>query len=269
MDTTQQELRSLLAACRKLMRSILTVSREEGDPRSWPVRIRTAKRHVHAAVLSLSLDSGDSPLGSLDRIAATLTTRLVRDLMAEVDREHDAEVDQRVATAHDRDGFHGYTWAITLPDLLGFLQMQQKSGILRVNIGTEVVSLIFDDGDLIHATSDNSPPGTRLGEILVAQGAIDMDSLERFLVRYSASPGRLGERLEAEGLITRENLRRALDHQVERIFERLFSTSNAYYSFRQGHSEEHVVVRRNVFQLLVETCRTRDEAEGPRRRPLP
>jgi len=79
------------------------------------------------------------------------------DLMAEVDREELPELEGRVAWTRDRDGFQGYTWAIPLPDLMGFLQMQQKSGVLRVNIGSEVVSLVFDAGDLVHASSDGSP----------------------------------------------------------------------------------------------------------------
>lgn len=263
MMTSEKELESLLSACRKLMRSITTISRHGDDPGSWPVRIRTAKRHVLDAVLCLNLDSNtkEGSAGSLDRIAASLTTRLVSGLMAEVDREGSAEIDERFQGESDREGFHGYTWAIALPDLLGFLQMQQKSGILRVNIGTEVVSLIFDRGDLIHTNSDNSPPGSRLGEILVNQGAIDMENLERFLLRYSSTPGRLGDVLEAEGLITKACLRQALDQQVEAIFERLFSNGSAYYSFREGHSEEDIGVRRNVLQLLLEACRVRDEAD--------
>lgn len=263
MASPNEELQSLLSACRRLMRSILTVSRDEQRPGAWPVRIRTAKRHVHKAVLALELDGGtasETLPGSLERIAATLTTRLVQDLMAEVDSEGPADVEARIAPRGDRAGLQGYTWAVSLPDIMGFLQMQQKSGVLRVNIGSEVVSLIFDRGDLIHACSDNSPPGTRLGEILVAQGAIDRKGLEAFLVRYSSFPGRLGDALEAEGWISKDELRRALDVQVEHIFDRLFSAADAYFAFREGHSEDIVEVRRNVFQLLLETCRVRDEA---------
>lgn len=261
MPEIRKELQSLLKACRILMRSILTVSNEDVDPRSWPVRIRTAKRYVHEAVLSLNLELKEESASqrSLEQLAASHTPRLVQDLMAEVDRESAPELAHRVSTLRERAGFHGYTWAISLPDLMGFLQMQQKSGILRVNIGTEVVSLIFDDGDLIHTSSDNSPPGARLGEILVEDNAIDMENLERFLVRYSASPGRLGDALEAGGLITKEALMSALDRQVALIFERLFASEDGYYSFREGRVEEAFDVRRNVFQLLLETCRVQDE----------
>ncbi|HEX6885304.1 MAG TPA: DUF4388 domain-containing protein [Planctomycetota bacterium] len=270
MASDEREVSSLLAACRQLMRSILTLSRAEEGPLGGTLRIRAAKRHVHEAVASLNLDAGARPgpgtaaEGSLDRIADTLTRRLVQDLMAEVDREREPELESRVARVHDRDGFHGYTWAISLPDLMGLLQMQQKSGILRVNIGSEVVSLIIDAGDLIHASSDNSPSGTRLGEILVAQGAIERPRLEQQLLRYSAAPGRLGDTLEREGLITKQALRRALDTQVKGIFRRLFSAQDAYYSFRSGHSETSAGERRNVLQLLLETFRVSDEERAHR-----
>lgn len=264
MPPLDKELSSLLAACRHLMRNILTLRRAENDPRASTVRLRTAKKHVHRAVLSLSLagegEAETPPDGGLDRIAATLTDRLVQDLLAEVDREQAPDLERRVPVAHDRDGFHGYSWAIALPDLMGFLQLQQKSGVLRANIGSEVVALVFDRGDLLHASSDNSPPGSRLGEILVAQGAIDRAGLEQFVLRYATTPGRLGDALASEGLISREALRRALDEQVEGIFRRLFRATNAYYTFREGHSEANATIRRNVCQLLLETCRVRDEA---------
>ena len=143
---------------------------------------------------------------------------------------------------------------------MGFLQMQQKSGVLRVNISTEVVTLVFDEGDLIHASSDNAPPGGRLGEILIEQGALDMQRLERFLVSYSSGTTRLGDALESESVITKDQLREALDAQVQLIFERLFTSENAYYRFREGHMEAEIQRRRNVFQLLLETCRVHDES---------
>ncbi|MBM3976098.1 MAG: DUF4388 domain-containing protein [Planctomycetes bacterium] len=267
MPTHDSELAALLGACRLLLRSILSRTRTEDDAGGWTVRLRTAKKHVDKAIMSLSLDEDavkqmqDVPAGEVDRITASLTAHLVHDLLAEVDREHSAEVDERMAPVRDRDGFHGYNWAIPLPELMGFLQVQQKSGVLRVNTGGEVISLVFDGGDLIHASSDNSPPGMRLGELLVSQSAIDMLRLEHFLLRYGAAPGRLGDALEAAGLITKAALRRALDSQVAGIFQRLFHSRDAYYAFREGHSVAGPQVRRNVCQLLLETCRVRDESQ--------
>ena len=241
------------------MRCILTTSRADGEGQRALSRLRAARELVGEAVRTLASGSEGAALGSLNRIAATLTTRLVQDLLSEDERKQTAELQERADVQSDRDGFHGYSWAISLPDLLGFLQMQQTAGVLQVNIGSEVISLIFDGGDLIHACSDNSPPGCRLGEILVAQGVLSIEDLERFLLRSGG--GRMGDALERAGLATKEELRAALDHQVEQIFHRLFAAQGAYFRFRAGHTEDTVRMRLNIFQLLLETCRVRDEAQ--------
>lgn len=245
------------------MRCILTLSRREEDRESLAVRVRAARGLVVEAVKTLDSSPDDPAIASLDslsRIAATLTTQLVQDLLSDDERRAAQETSQNLAPGHDRDGLRGYSWAIAVPDLMGFLQMQQKSGVLRVNIGTEVICLIFDAGDLIHASSDNSPASFRLGEILVNQGAIGLEELEQFLVHTSSAARRLGDAMEQDGLITRDQLQSALDHQIQGIFHRLFASRDAYYTFREGHSETVVQERRNVFQLLLETCRVSDEA---------
>jgi hypothetical protein len=260
MSPAQDQVAELLTACRQLVRTIITVPRGEEGQGPPPARVRTARGFVEAAVLALATDDGAS--ASLDSIASSLTTRLVQDLLLEDERQSSQEAERKLSTPHDRDGLHGYSWSISLPDLMGFLHVQQKSGVLRVNIGSEVVALVFEEGDLIHASSDNSPPGARLGEILVELGAIDVPRLERFLLSYSRGSGRLGTALEESGLITEQQLRAALDRQILRIFQRLFGAENAYYTFREGHSEDGAGERRNVFQLLLEACRAHDESRS-------
>ena len=110
MTANDTELASLLAACRLLIRSILTRARTDDDPRGSTVRLRTAKKHVHKAVLSLSLDGTTTqglemgPAGNLERITTSLTAHLVQDLMAEVDREQAPELEGRVARVRDQIG---------------------------------------------------------------------------------------------------------------------------------------------------------------------
>lgn len=263
MTSTHPGAQALLRACRDLMRCILTLSRREEDRESLEVRVRAARGLVEEAVRSLDSSADDPSVASLDslgRIAAILTTQLVHDHLTEDERRIASEADRKLTPTHKCEGLRGYAWTISVPDLMGILQVQQKSGVLRVNIGTEVVRLIFDGGDLIHASSDNSPPGFRLGEILVSQEAIGLKDLELFLLSTAPSVERLGNAMEEQGLISRDQLRRALDHQIQGIFHRLFAAKEAYYTFREGHAEETIDERRNVFQLLLETCRVNDEA---------
>ena len=160
------------------------------------------------------------------------------------------------------DGFRGDSFAISIPDLLGFLQVQRKSGILHVTAKQEEIFMEFDHGDLVHAYSNNAPPNMRLGEVLVAQGAITAERLDSFLFCYSASRGKLGDAMRDGELITQEQLEAAVDFQVQQIFHRLFKAENCTYFFRECQPEVSAESRRrNVTQLLLESARQIDESQ--------
>jgi hypothetical protein len=74
---------------------------------------------------------------------------------------------------------------------------------------------------LIEAVSTNAPAGQRLGEILVAQGALDPKALEEFLSVREAGGRRIGDHLLREGRISDEQLRFALDEQRAQLIRRL------------------------------------------------
>ncbi len=255
--SSQKELRKLLHACRRLMSAILTVSNEERDE-EWLRRLSTATRQVDDARRCVRDTDGGSSGGEMEQLAGNLAKLYVRDMLAKEEQEYatDAESDP------GREGLHGHTWAISIPDLLSFLQVQGKTGVLHVNIGTEVISLVISEGDLVNAYSDNSPPGLRLGEILVEQGKIDSAKLQAFLVDFSYGRERLGDALEAEGLISHDELEQALEFQVRLIFARLLCSEKAYFRFHVGAVEHCRPQRYNIMQLLLDACRIHDEAKG-------
>ncbi len=147
-----------------------------------------------------------------------------------------------------------------LADLLGLLSAMAKSGVLWVQSSGETFSIVLQDGGVVHAASDRSPPGLRLGEILVAQGAVTQSQFDAFLARFKTAAGKLGLALEREEIVTRAQLAAALEYQVHRLFERMMTQENATFVFteRPAESSDHRL-RISVPMLLLESCRVRDE----------
>ncbi|MCC7172828.1 MAG: DUF4388 domain-containing protein [Planctomycetes bacterium] len=154
----------------------------------------------------------------------------------------------------------GSTTTMTVADLLGLLGGMAKSGVLWVQSNGETFSIVLQDGVVVHAASDRSPAGLRLGEILVAQGALTQEQFSAFLARYRTAAGKLGGVLEREEIVTRAQLSAALEYQVHRLFERLMAQDNATFVFteRPAESSDHRL-RISVPMLLLESCRTQDE----------
>lgn len=255
--TVQNELRNLLRACRQLMREILTVSQDERDE-AWLSFLAAATRQVEEASRCVrDFDQRETSSGEVERLANNLARLYVQDMLTREERQF-----ATVEAKQGRDGFQGFTWAISIPDLLSFLQMQGKSGCLRINIGTEVISLVIEEGGLVNAYSDNSPPGLRLGEILVRQGRLEMDRLQRFLAEFDLGKEPLGEALERAGLVSRDELEEALEFQIRLIFVRLLCSEKAHFRFETGSVPGAGSARYSIMQLLLDACRIHDEARN-------
>ena len=160
-------------------------------------------------------------------------------------------------------GLQGNSWTIPLPDLVGFLASARKTGVLWVHAPNENFLIELRNGMLLHATSDDSPPGERLGEVLVSLGFVSRDKIE-FHQRTARDddPVLLGEALEKKGIITHAQLKAALTEQVQRLFHRLLETQNAIFRFQEGVQlmiSQHVEL--NITQLLLESARFQDEAD--------
>lgn len=156
----------------------------------------------------------------------------------------------------------GSTSAVPMPDLLEFLSMLKKTGILWVKAQGETFTLQLEDGALVHASSSTSPIGSRLGDILVKLGFVTEAKLTVFLREFSRWSGKLGVALEKAGLVTPEQLVTALEQQVRLLFQRLFALENASFSFteRKSSSAENRL-HLDITHLLLESARLSDEAK--------
>src|SRR5262249_17337162 len=116
------------------------------------------------------------------------------------------------------------------------------------------------EGQIVHAEASAAPLGHRLGDILVAQEAIDRIALEG--ASSAQASWKLGRRLLEKKLITREQLVRALQTQIQLLFCRLVRQEAQSLTFWTGprlFGEDGV--RLNSTSLLLEGARASDEAE--------
>jgi hypothetical protein len=258
----EKALSKLLAECRSLASQARIAARRAAHPADLLDGLRKARAHVELAIDTLDPAGADGPGGSsLSGRVAGLAGRLARGGARGNGRLADSIASLRRSRRESgRDGFSGSSTCISLPDLLGFLHVQGKSGTLRVRLERESLTIAFRKGDLVLASSDNSPVGCRLGEILVEQGALAREELQSFLVYHCSKSGKLGRALEVRDLVTEEDLRAALDRQMHALFSRLFQARDADFSFREDEiPPETGDPGLNVIQLLLEGARVHDE----------
>jgi hypothetical protein len=154
----------------------------------------------------------------------------------------------------------GHVSVASVSEVLGFLSAMGKSGVLWVDVPKESFLVQLKDGAVVYAQGNNPPEGQRLGEILIRQGAIDVEGMRRALREAVEAGEVLGAHMVRKGTITAAQLSRALAEQAQMIFHRMFGTPDASYHFEDGvRMVESQDVRLNVIQLLLESARVSDE----------
>ena len=131
--------------------------------------------------------------------------------------------------------------------------------VARPAAAGQFVFLAIAFGALVHAFSHRSPPGLRLGEVLVRQGALGTEDLSAALEEHGRTGAALGEVLMRGGWVRPEDLRAALSEQVRELFRRLWTHADARYAFQQCAPSGAERAAWNVTQLLLEGARREDE----------
>lgn len=118
-----------------------------------------------------------------------------------------------------------------LPDIFQLIGMQRKTGLLTLESERETVSVVFEQGMVVHADSTVRRLDDLLGNVLVRQGKIRKEILEEALAKQKVSMQRLGFILTSQGYIEREDLTAALSEQVQQIVFRVFRWKSGNYHF--------------------------------------
>src|SRR5215510_4364850 len=127
--------------------------------------------------------------------------------------------------------FKGDLQSISLPDILEFLRVTRKTGILTFEREDIRKSLYLKDGNVIFATSNL--PEERLGELLLSWGKISRDDYDQS-VRMLASKKRQGKILVENGAITPKQLWEGVQNQIRHIVYSLYNWENARFQFTEG-----------------------------------
>lgn len=260
-------VRLLAAQCQDLTQEVRQLAKSEEPTPVVEERIRKALVHVELALEALERKPGATVIvpSFLSRFSG-MVDRLSR---GSAGRQADARLKlagsiaslRQAAQSSFKGGIRGSSGTISIPDFLGFLQMQGKTGLMEVNLPRERITIHVSRGDIVEAFSDNSPIGARLGEILVEQGAVDANTLNSFFVYHTRSSGRVGRALEVLELVDERQLRAALSEQVVRMVGRMLQAEDAPFVFHEGRIDgSQVDFRLSVIELLLESARQADEA---------
>ena len=148
----------------------------------------------------------------------------------------------------------------SLPDVLQLLALGQKTGCLSVIDRNNIANLYFDRGRICYASIVNRRD--RLGDILVKNGRISQNQLERAIARQELErEKRLGELLIDEGAITHSDLEHYMRVQIQEAVYFLFTWTRGTFNFETDMRPEgqDVLVSINPESLLLEGARRVDE----------
>lgn len=147
-----------------------------------------------------------------------------------------------------------------LPDVIQLLYLGRRSGCLALADRQRHASIYFEDGWVIHAAIVNRRD--RLGDMLIKSGRITPAQLEQAITHQAAGQERrLGEILVALGAVTREELAGFILRQVEEAVYTLFTWDSGTFSFDPDVRPEADVERVHIAPdaLLLEGARRVDE----------
>jgi hypothetical protein len=150
-----------------------------------------------------------------------------------------------------------------IQDVFQLLDLGRKSGVLRVTseLRQTAGTVSFERGGVVAATLGRDPQP--IGARLVRMGKISTDELQRALaLQHSGDSRRLGDILVASGAVARRELDRQLKAQIEEAIFELLGWSEGYFRFEDGAPCEGVVeapVRIPTEGLLMEAARRSDE----------
>jgi hypothetical protein len=168
---------------------------------------------------------------------------------------------EELSTRRRPVGLSGHTSTVAIPEVLGFLAQCHKSGTLWIWNEHDDYRVQLVGGNVTFARSEAPRQGSLLGEILIAQGAVDATRFMEFMAQ-EREPGPLGDALIAAGLVTKEALRAAVQHQAQCVFDRAFGMEDAYFRFDADEGvDTSEGIRISVTKMLLETARERDESE--------
>jgi hypothetical protein len=152
---------------------------------------------------------------------------------------------------------------IGIHDVFQLLDLARKSGRLTVrsNARGNEGRVYFQSGAVVHATMRDNPH--RLTALLLKAGKLSERELKAATDAQAAGdPRRIGEILVAQGAVTARDIERYVRQGIESVVFDLFSWKEGSFSFADGIDEDVVIdasIRVSTESLLMEGARRIDE----------
>lgn len=147
-------------------------------------------------------------------------------------------------------------------DILQLISLQRKTGVLTLRTEENLVTVSFQDGCIVGASTLNQHTEDMIGLILLKRGEVTEAELEGALRRQEETLQRLGRILIDHHVVPVETVRVALNQQILQIVYRVFRWADGEYHFSQ---ETDIDYDRDLLQpmaadsIIMEGARMTDE----------
>lgn len=167
---------------------------------------------------------------------------------------------------------------LALPDIFQIISLSKKTGTLVVRSRKGTGMVVFKDGQVIQAASDNIRDS--LGNILVSQGMLAESSLSRALSLQKREIDKpLGIILVEMGAVSTQTLESVVRKQIEEIVYDLLAWEEGFFNFELGEiaPKDKIEIDTQEFllksgisaeYLLMEGTRLLDERRQGERKPV-
>lgn len=187
-------------------------------------------------------------VNGLNNRQLTLTSRSRRHLLLATEEGCSGEV-----------SLAGTIGELQVVEVLSFLNMFRKSGLLHFSLDGGSKELLFADGEIVAANS--TFPEEELGEFLLSSGKIERHRLIPVRQAAANDPAALRSILLQNDLVSQKDLWEAFSAQVEAIVYHLLPSTHGHFVFIQRGKEAalptHVVL--STQNLIMEGMRRADE----------
>lgn len=154
---------------------------------------------------------------------------------------------------------HGFLDYFSLPMVLQFLSMNEKTGGLGLISQEKETQIFFSHGSVVFAVSNQEK--FRLGAILVRKRKMDTSQQKKIEQRMLSGGGKFGSIAVQDGILSREELHTYLKIQASEIIYDSFAWSGGAFSFvNQSHPPDYAVpIAIDLTNLIMEGARRMDE----------
>ncbi len=148
---------------------------------------------------------------------------------------------------------------LDVPDVLSFLNMGRRTGVLALEKLDQETKLFFRDGNPVYAASTKED--LHLGAMLVRLRKVSADTIDRALSRPRSGRWRVGSVLLADKLLTEPELASFLKVQVSEVIFDTFTWREGLFTFweKVPPPATAVTLEMDLQNLLMEGSRRLDE----------